>query len=177
VASESPRTSPEARFRVQAPNSTPRSTRVIALDEAGEAVVRRLSSAAWRNATFSSAAGAGVGHIDTGISPGPAQPGVHNGFELRDLKGTLIDLREAIETADLVVMIAGPGGHAHAARSIGQACRGQAVMTTALVLDADTAEESALSLTLAQLRPWAWMVVVAKGDGYVDDILGVLCRD
>ena len=42
----------EARFRVQASPSTPRATTVIALDAAGEGVVRRLAMAGWEHATF-----------------------------------------------------------------------------------------------------------------------------
>jgi len=42
----------EARFRVQAPNSMPRVTRVVGLDAAGERVVRRLAAAGLTHATF-----------------------------------------------------------------------------------------------------------------------------
>ena len=42
----------EARFRVQAPNSTPRAITVIALDATSEVVVRRLAGAGWPHSTF-----------------------------------------------------------------------------------------------------------------------------
>jgi hypothetical protein len=45
------------------------------------------------------------------------------------------------------------------------------VHTAAFVLrDGSTADE-ALSRTLAQVRPWSLMVVIAGDEGYVEDIL------
>ena len=132
----------EARFRVQAPNSSPRATTVIALDAAGEAVVGRLARSNWARATFLTAVGP--------------------------------DLDGHIAAADLVVLLAGPGGHAHAAAEVGQACRRHQVMTTGFIVGAGAASENALSKTLAQVRPWSLMVVVANDDGYVDDMLRAL---
>jgi hypothetical protein len=146
----------EARFRVQAPNSKPRAIKVIAVDAPAERVVRRLAAGAWRHATFFSAAGA---RDDEG---------------LRDLTGGPKDLMHEVETADLVVMVATPGGHAHAATPIGQACSLRRVDTTALLVGALSASDEAVSKTLAQVRPWSLMVVIANPDDYIDDMLAAL---
>src|SRR5438552_11707075 len=130
----------ETRFRVQAPNSLPRAIKVIALDAAGEAVVRRLADSDWTHATFL-----------TALSPDTA----------RDLAGRTRSIPDEIDTADLVVLVAGPGGRAHAASTIGQACSVRRVMTTGGVVGARSAPEGELSRTLAQLRPWSLMVVIA----------------
>jgi hypothetical protein len=143
----------EARFRVQAPNSLPRAITVIALDAAGEAVVRRLADNDWKHATFL-----------TALSPDTA----------RDLAGQTTNLRDEVETADLVVLVAGPGGRAHAASTVGQVCSVRHVMTTGFVVGAGSAPESELSRTLAQLRPWSLMVVIAKNDEYIDDMMTAL---
>jgi len=134
----------EAAFRVQAPNSLPRRVKVVALDAPSEAVVRRLSAESWNHATFFTAA------TFTG------------------------NLSREVATADLVVMVAAPGGSAHLASAIGQACSRQRVMTTALVIGATSAPDDALSKTLAQLRPWSLMVVMADADTYIDDMLMAL---
>jgi hypothetical protein len=131
----------EARYRVQAPNSLPRAVKIVALDAAGEDVVRRLALSSWRQATFYSAAT----------------------FSR--------NLEEEVANADLVVMVAGPGGGAHTAAAIGKACSDRRVMTTALVVAANTSSDDALSRTLAQLRPWALMIVIANSDDYIDDML------
>src|SRR5437762_12553457 len=89
----------EARFRVQAPNSRPRAVTVIALDAAGDGVVRRIATGAWNQATFLTA----------------------TGTSLADLAGRTRSLDDEVPRADLVVLVAGPGGHAHAARQIGEA--------------------------------------------------------
>lgn len=80
-------------------------------------------------------------------------------------------LVEEVPTADLVVMVASAGADAHAAAIIGKACSAQRVMTTTLVVRAGSSTDEALSKTLAQVRPWSLMVVIANDDDYVEDIL------
>ncbi len=142
----------EARYRVQAPNSTPRAIRVIALDAAADGVVRRLAAAGWAHATFLTAANTA----------------------LADLAGRTRSVDEEVGTADLVVLVAGPGGQAHGASLVGQACSLRRVMTTGFVVGATPGSPSALSKTLAQLRPWSLMVVIADSDEYIDDMLTAL---
>jgi hypothetical protein len=158
----------EARFRVQAPNSTPRSIRVIALDGVSETAVRRLAAAGWRHATFFTAASRG--EPDGPGDPSPASPD----GALHDLAGHIRSVADEVDTADLVILVAGPGGHAQAASIIGQACSHRRVMTTGFIVGLTLASEHALSKTLAQLRPWSLMVVVANSDDYIDDMMTAL---
>ena len=144
----------EARFRVQAPNSTPRAIKVIALDAAAEAAIRRLARTGWAHATFF-----------TAKSPDDA---------LSDLAGAHCHTDDEVDSADLVVLIAGPGGRAYAATLIGEACSARRVMTTGFVVDALGASDRELSKTLAQLRPWSLMVVIANSDEYLDDMMTAL---
>ena len=76
-----------------------------------------------------------------------------------------------VNEADLVVMIVAAGNDAHGAAIIGQACSDRRVMTHTIIVAAASASDEALSRTLAQVRPWSLMVVVANDDDYVDDIL------
>ncbi len=92
----------------------------------------------------------------------------------RFLTAASSNLLEEVEAADLVVMIASPGGDARAAAVIGAACSARRIMTTALVTGAETASDKALSDTLAQLRPWSLMVVIANSDEYIEDVLTAL---
>jgi hypothetical protein len=154
----------EARFRVQAPNSLPRATTIIALDALGEAVAARLAQGAWNHASFFSAAGG-----SNGESPDDGR--------LRTLAGddsSGVAVQDQVDTADLVVMIAGAEGHASAAATIGAACSRTRVNTTALIVGSDEASEPALARTLAQVRPWSLMVVLATDDTYIDDMLTAL---
>jgi len=145
----------EARYRVQAPNSKPRSIRVIALDASSEAILRRLAKGSWRHARFLTASA----NVDGWLS---------------DFTGGRRDLMDEVDTADLVVMVATPGGHAQAASIIGEACSLRRVMTTALVVGARAASDEAVSKTLAQVRPWSLMLVIASPDDYIDDMLVAL---
>ena len=145
----------EARYRIQAPNSRPRSIRVVALDALSEALLVRLAQGSWRHAVFLTAAANEEG-------------------ALSDLAGRPRDVTREVDAADLVVMVATPGGHAHAASTIGGACRRRRVTTTALVVGADGASGEALASTLAQVRPWALMLVIATPHDYIDDMLVAL---
>ena len=76
-----------------------------------------------------------------------------------------------VSDADLVVMTVAAGNDAHAAAIIGEACSARRVMTHTIIVRAAAATDAALSNTLAQVRPWSLMVVVANDDDYVEDIL------
>lgn len=153
----------EARFRIQAPNSRPRAIKVIALDAPSEGVVKRLAKGSWNHATFFTASAfAGA--------PRSKQPSSVEGW-LTDLSGRPRNLRHEVETADLVVMVARPGGEAEVASIIGEACSRKRVNTTALIAGATSASDEAVSKTLKQLRPWSLMVVIADADDYIDDML------
>ena len=143
----------EARFRVQAPNSLPRAIAVIALDAAAADVVAKLAADGWRHATFYTAGPAGA---------------------LHDLAGAPRRLDDAIGAADLVVLVAGPGGLAPAAAAVGRACSDRRVTTTAFLVGASTAPPPELSKTLAQLRPWSLMVVISEHDEYIGDMMAAL---
>jgi hypothetical protein len=143
----------EARFRVEAPNSLPRSIKVIALDRVAQPIVERLARAGWQHASFFAA-----------IPPDT----------LRDTAGRTRSLREEVDAADLVVLVAGPGGQAHAAPEVGAACSLRRVMTTGFLVGTAAAPQSEVARTLAQLRPWSLMVVVAGSDEYLDDMMTAL---
>jgi len=146
----------EARFRIQAAISDSRIVKVIALDTPSESVVRPLSKGGWERTTFLTAASFSA----TGW--------------LSDLAGQPRNLAGEVDEADLVVMIATPGGHAHAAAIIGEACSQRRVMTTGLVVGATSAPEAAISETLLQLRPWSLMLVIADRDDYIENMLVAL---
>src|SRR4029453_222171 len=73
--------------------------------------------------------------------------------------------------ADLVVMIVSAGTDAHAGAVIGGAGSARGVMPNTAIVRAEHATGEALSRTLAQVRPWSLMIVVADDDHYVKDIL------
>ena len=93
---------------------------------------------------------------------------------LTDLAGRSRSVTDEVDTADLVVLVAGPGGHAQAASLIGRACSLRRVTTTGFVVGAASASQNALSKTLAQVRPWSLMVVIAHSDDYVEDMMTAL---
>jgi hypothetical protein len=149
----------EARFRIQAPNSLPRAIKVIAMDSQSDDVVKELAGQPWRHAMFLTASSSTDSARSTWLT---------------DLEGRSADLFDEVDRADLVVMVASPGGHAERAAAIGKACSHGRVMTTALVVSAASASEEDLAKTLAQLRPWSLMVVIANANDYIEDMLTAL---
>jgi hypothetical protein len=166
MQSESARmtTAAEARFRIDAPNSIPRTVKVIALDQPSERVVKTLAQRQWTSASFFTASAFGEA---------PKQGESLAGW-LSDLAGRTKNLIEEINTADLVVMIAAAGENAHAASIIGEACSLKRVTTTSLILGGADKSDEALSKSLSQLRPWSLMLVIANAEEYVEDMLRAL---
>ena len=156
----------EARFRIDAPNSKPRATKVIALDTPSEAVVKDLAERRWNNASFFTASAFSA-------PPPGKEPFSMQGW-LSDLAGRTKDLVDEVNSADLVVLIASAGESAPAASVIGEACMVRKVMTTALILGGNNTSDEALSKTLAHLRPHAMMLVIASADDYIADMLTAL---
>jgi hypothetical protein len=154
----------EARYRIDAPNSRPRSVKVIALDQPSERVVKELARRPWTNANFFTASAFGQA---------PRQGESFAGW-LSDLAGRTKNLIEEVNDADLVVMVATAGENVQAASIIGEACSVKRVMTTALVLGSQAISDEALSKTLAQLRPWSLMLVIASAEEYIADMLTAL---
>jgi hypothetical protein len=159
-------TAEEARFRIDYPNSKPRAVKVIALDGPSELVVKRLAQGTWQRASFFTA---------------PRFDGAPRGGEgwsmqawLSDLAGRTKDLVDEVASADLVVMVATAGTKAEAAAVIAEACGVRRVMTTALIIDSDSSSNDELSKTLASLRPYASMLVIAQNDEYIEAMLAAL---
>ena len=156
----------EARFRIDAPNSKPRAIKIIALDRPSDRVVKRIAQASWNHASFFTAS----------AFAGAPQP--VGGFSmtgwLSDVAGRTTDLINEVNTADLVVMVATAGENASAAAIIGETCSLKRVNTTGLIVAGPGTSDEALSKTLAQLRPWSLMLVIASADDYIEDMLTAL---
>jgi len=167
MLSESARmtTAAQARFRIDAPNSKPRAVKVIALDRQSARAIKQLSEPPWRNATFLTASS-----FDSALRN---EAFTVSGW-LSDLAGRTKNLIEEVGSADLLVMVATAGEDAQAASIIGDACLANRVMTTVLVLGSEAHTEEALARSLATLRPYARMLVIAKSDDYIADMLMAL---
>jgi hypothetical protein len=168
MQSESARmtTAEEARYRIDYPNSKPRAVKVIALDPPSEQVVKHLAERRWQQASFFTSL-----KFD-GAPRGGA--GWSMKAWLSDLAGRTKDLVDEVASADLIVMVAGAGTRPDAASVIAEACSVRKVMTTALIIGSDTSSDEELSRTLATLRPYASMLVIASNDDYIEEMLVAL---
>lgn len=156
----------EARFRIDYPNSQPRVIKVVALDEASERVVKRVAQRTWQRAAFFTS-------IKFDGTPRTGEGWSMQAW-LSDLAGRTKALVEEVAAADLVVMVSSAGTNAQPAAVIGEACAARKVMTMALIIGSEQQSDEALSKTLATLRPYASMLVVANGDEYIEEMLSAL---
>ena len=156
----------EARFRIDDANSRQRAVKVMALDARSEAVVRHLARGRWGGASFFTA---------SAFAPAPSTDARFSMASwLSDLTGRTKDLVDELDTADLVAMVATVGENSQAASVIGEACSMKRVTTIAFVLSSPSTPQEALSRTLAQLRPWTLMLVVAGDEDYIAEVLTAL---
>jgi hypothetical protein len=156
----------EARFRVDYPNSRPRAVKVVALDQASELVVKRAAERTWQGATF---------FTSLTFEGSPRRGGDWSiPAWLSDLAGRTKTLVEEVASADLVVMVSSAGTTAQAAAVIGEACAIRKVMTMALVIGSEQSSDEELSRSLAALRPYAAMLVIANADEYFEEMLTAL---
>ncbi len=158
--SSSATTAQEQRFRVDKPNSMPRAAMLIGLDPASRRLVDGLAAARpERRRSFD----LGCDGLDAGALA----------EWLAALPARTQALTDAIDDANIVVVVAAAGIEAEAASLVSDACRTRGVRMTALVV-ADGQDDAQVALTLARLRPGAAMVVVAGNDAYVEDMLSAL---
>jgi hypothetical protein len=153
-------TAEEARFRVAYPNSVPRKIKIIALDAAAEIVVRRLARGTWNAATFLTTVRADKAHAVADW--------------LHDLAGATLNLLDQVRAADAVVTVSTAGESAEDAALIAEVCNERRIMLTALVMDPTSLAEPALLRTVTPLRTCASMLVIAKGEEYVEAMLTAL---
>lgn len=155
----------EARYRVEYPNSRQRASRIIALDEASAAVMRRIAAQPWNGARFltyvSKTAGA------KGLDSLPVDA------SLMDADGNTVRLSDELAGADVVVMIAAAGGASDAAAVVGNACFVRGIMTTGLI-SASGGDQAEVERSVAALRPYAAMLVVSTSEEYIPEMLSAL---
>lgn len=147
----------EARYRIDVPVAGRRGARVIALDDGGATLVRRLARETWNAARFF-----------TLVAGAPRTGG--DGMALHRVTEGSTSLGSELADADVAVMVATDHGSAAAADTIGRACARRGVMTAGLVLG-----DQALSRdTLLALRPHAQVLLVSRDEQDVAEVLTAL---
>jgi hypothetical protein len=144
-------TAAEARFRLPIlERSSWRVTRVVALDDAAAAAVRRIAEQPWHGARFFTAEfGDGPDVVLNGIGGSPSR------------------LSAELDGADLVVLVAAADDGARAASMIGMACNLRGIMTAGLILDEGPRTDQVVSA----LRPYARVLMVTGDEHDVAEVL------
>jgi hypothetical protein len=169
MRSESTRvtTAAESSYRINYPNSKPRSVKVVALDEGSRPLVDQIAKLPWARAAFFTS-------LSLDGTPAPRAESASVQAWLRDIAGQTTGLIEEIDSADLVVMICRAGSDAQAALLIGEACAVHNKTTIGLVLQDQHTTDEETSATLRNMRPFASMLVIANGQEYVESMLTAL---
>lgn len=169
MQSESARvtTAQEARYRIQYPNSKTRAVKVIALDGPSAKIIDELSKLPWNGASFfrapSFSADSAPGRTDAGLAAW-----------LNDLAGRALDLVAEVAASDFVVVVSAAGEDARAVSVIADACTAHHKTLVALVVPQDGASDADVSASMAHLRPFARMLVIAHDADYIVAMLTAL---
>ena len=140
-------TAEEAAFRIDYPLAAARNTRVVALDDVAERIVRRAAAETWAQARFYSATG--------------------SGHDLVTMAGERVPLTDEVKDSNTVVMVSTTGENAEAAATIGAACTVRGIMTAGLVITPGQVANDALFA----LRPHARILLVPAEE---DDLFELL---
>jgi hypothetical protein len=155
----------QARFRINRPNSRPRVTCVIALDERSAAALAALMDRPCNGAHFLRYAGA--------RRASDRLPSRRLDAILENEAGDKLNLMQALTGVDSVIMLTAGEAAPEAAEMIGNACAARGIAATGLVL-APAAGGVALSRIVAAMRPHTTMLVVSSGEDYVGEMLSAL---
>ena len=159
-------TNAESVFRIDYPNSRPRKSRIIALDDHSLATLKELESHQWNDAHF-------LRYIER-KAVSSSLPMQSFDAVLEDGDGNQRGLVEEIEDADVIVMVITAGTDAAAAETIANASFVRNRLTTGLVLNTGDVSSDSLARTLTAMRPFAAMLVVSSGAEYIDAMLTAL---
>ena len=152
----------EATYRVAYPNSLPRATRIVALDDEAAAIMRRVSEAPWQGAHFLT------------FRRAETQPGLDSlptDAVVAGPDGTETKLSAELDGADVVVMIATEGSGEDVASLVGTAGHARNIMVAGLVV---TKPGGGVGAAVKTLRPLASVLVIASGEEYVPEMLTAL---
>lgn len=157
-------TTAEARFRVDYPNSKPRTSRIFALDSGAAAAMYEITERPWHGA-----------HFLTVIDKGPIDPEttVAEALPLSHPDGHKAFLDQEIEGADVVVMISSSGENAGAAEVIAREAYNRKIMLAGLVL-AESNSGNADTKVVSTMRPFATVLVVAPDPEFLPAMLTAL---
>lgn len=140
-------TAKEADFRIDYPLAAARNTRVIALDQGAERIVRAAAELTWGQARFYTV----------------ADPG-HTLVAVTDES---VELADALDDSNTVVMVSTSAENREAVSTIGSACEVRGIMTAGLVV----APGALTSEALSHLRPHARILLVPADE---DDLVELL---
>ena len=156
-------TAAEARFRVQYPNSLTRASRIFALDAAAAEAMYAVSEEPWNSARFLTVCKGNVRPDAGGIDDLP----------LSAPNGAKAILSEELDGADVVVLLASNGADSSAAEIIAGEAHRRRIMVVGLALSGE-AGQAGLDKTVAALRPFASVLVVASDNEFIPAMLSAL---
>ena len=154
----------EAAYRIQYPNSKPRSVKIIALDKVSAGIVDEVSKQEWHGAAFFTSLSFAASNA----------PGQSLNAWLEDLAGRTMDLVAEVASSDFVVVITAAGEDARAVSIIADACKAHSKTLVGLVVPQDDTDDDHVTASLNHLRPFTKMLVVAHGVDYIQAMLTAL---
>ena len=156
-------TAEEARYRVQYPNSAPRTSRVFALDQAAAEAMYAVTEDPWNNTHFLTVLANGTTTTET-------KP---NDIPISHPDGAPANLEAELTNADVVVLIATDGSSEAVAEVIARECFERKIMCAGLALKRGNSSDK-LDRVVNSMRRFTRVLVVAQDDDYIPAMLTAL---
>ena len=157
-------TTAEARFRVQYPNSSTRTSRIFALDPAAAEAMYAITGEHLKNAHFLTLA------TQDNVDP---EKTTAADLPLCYPDGSLANLADEIAPADVVVLLATQGTSEGAAEVIARECFHRNIMCAGIALGGGNPQAS-VSRVVNSMRRFAHVLVVADDADYIPAMLTAL---
>ncbi|MFL9962467.1 hypothetical protein PQR02_15480 [Paraburkholderia sediminicola] len=172
VAPQRAALAPEARFRVQAANSSPRHVRVVTLSECADDELRACATASGSNVRFARA-------NELAALAGTHAP--QEGGWPHTMNAASDAMAAWLGAPDLAIMVGSEGDDPRAAVLAAQAWCQRGVTVSAVIRPAvqgaqaqQDQQQPRCYRTADALRPWCTMLVLASGNDYLADLLEAL---
>lgn len=168
MQSESARvtTAAEAAFRISSSNSQPRCVKVVATDATSDLILRQIASLPWNDTEFFTRSSLEFTHH--------AAPADLLDHRFCDIDGRPAKMIDAIDQADLVVMLVEAGSDPGTTLSLGARCASCHVSSIVAVLKNDATTEEAFHKTVVDVRRSAGMIAFIEDADEIRAILTAL---
>jgi cell division GTPase FtsZ len=168
------RAATDVRHRINAPNSAPRSIKLVGIGEGGTKMAARVAQQRLRNVEVVTLAGGALPSVASRSDSPETSSGLSSSGVLQAIAAENNDIAKALQGANMVFLIASSGDDVSFAPVIRGIVRRMGVLVTGIMIQKGAAHGAAAEPGLDILRAASDMLVISSDESYVTEMLGAL---